>query len=150
MLHCQIQTAAENAPMKKNTFHKDIQGYSKKILLRCEKVQGKYHKKTLHTLRVNFKTLRALLRWQHAETEKLVTPFRSVYHVAGDIRNAGLLLDFIVAHKMQLPSCKRWITNERKKYRQAWRKIYDKKEIEKCVHQIKKSAIEYRQNDLFF
>jgi CHAD domain-containing protein len=141
---------AENAQMKKNTLYKDIYRYSKKILLCCNKVSGKYNKNTIHKLRVNFKTLRALLRWQHAESKKLVTPFRRIYHVAGDIRNADLVLDFIVSHKIHLPACKQWLTQEQKKYRHSWGKVYHRKETEEWVHMIKASAIEYRQNDIFF
>jgi len=144
------QRSEKNAFMKKDTLYKDIYGYSKEVLLCCKKVSPKYNKKNIHKLRVAFKTLRALLRWQHAENKQLVKPFRNLYHAAGDIRNADLAPGYIVSHKIHLPACKQWFIQEQKKYRRSWKEIYHKKETAEWMHGIKIAAIEHRQNDNFF
>lgn len=114
----------------------------------AEEICKASEKETIHNFRVSIKSLRALLRllnYQHPEYKvKLSKRLKTLYHIAGNIRDAQLQLEYIAMQQYDLPLYRAKLQQTIDEYTREWSKAYSKK----VFHNLEKRLLKNQYHPL--
>jgi CHAD domain-containing protein len=105
------------------------------ISVLAEMVGKNFDKESIHDFRVEVKRLRSFLRLlrMHSDESKLKMPkkFKRLYQVAGNIRDAQLEYEKLLAENIELPEYLAGLKNKIELNKEAWAELYSKKILRK-------------------
>jgi CHAD domain-containing protein len=136
--------------MKSAALYKCIYHHAKGIAGCCEKSAKHYDVETIHQLRVHFKQLRALLRWQYAGHKKLVQPLKKIYNTAGQVRTIDLVMEYMHQHKVRQPLLYNWLQQQHRRSLQQLRGSYKPHAFAGWLQKVKQLQLQYHPHTSFF
>jgi len=129
--------------------NKKICNLAEGLLRNAKQVSPRFDENIIHQLRTSFKKLRALLRWQN-NNKKILKPVKEIYDIAGEIRNAQIVLKNTIATKNELPEFFAWLDSSINHYKGEWGKIFQPKVLNTLLKKIKKVKVKEEFNRFFF
>ena len=109
--------------MKTNLDH-TINSYFDELKNYANKISPGFDIEHIHHFRTNTKKLRSILRLHGYNNKLLSRKFLKLYHIAGDLRNAQLLLYDLAEEAARLPLFFLWLATYIGNKQEAWNKHY--------------------------
>lgn len=124
------------------SYAKALAGYS-------QEVSPAFDEDIIHKLRVAFKKLRALLRWQRID-KRQYKAFKKLYRIAGEIRNIQLLIKMLKKQKNVPVAFKKWLFAELNTAEREWSVQYSGKTLRDLKKNLSKLTFRHKKNKSFF
>jgi CHAD domain-containing protein len=119
----------------KNTQH-HVGDYLHKLKESAGKISPKFNMEDIHHFRTTTKKMRSLLRLNGFENKRLPKKFLNLYHIAGELRNAQVLLVKLAKEGARLPGMFLWLATYIGKRERQWKKHRSAREMEQIDHTI--------------
>jgi hypothetical protein len=104
----------------KKKINKKVRSLRERLAKRAIHIRPCFDEDEIHSLRTDFKKLRALLRWQKISSQTL-KPFKKVYRVAGKLRNRQVVLKNINDNEAGANNFKTWLNTTILNYEKQWK-----------------------------
>ncbi|MDO9375423.1 MAG: CHAD domain-containing protein [Ferruginibacter sp.] len=121
--------------MKKMHDH-TIAGYVDELKNYANKTAPDFALEDIHHFRTNTKKLRSVLRLNGHDKKLLGHKFLKLYHIAGDLRNAQVMLAALAKKGDRLPGLSLWLSTYIGHQVQAWDKHYSDNIFIKAGHSV--------------
>ncbi len=113
------------------------------------KIQSAFDATKIHKLRIAFKKLRALLRWQKAD-KRIFNSYKKIYTLAGSLRNIQVAKKMIL-HEMDIPvAFKSWLSTEFFRLRKEWNNLDYEKQLRQLKNRLQKIELSSKKNARYF
>ena len=122
--------------MKTENAHDVIDGYLQDLKLYAGKISPKFNMEDVHQFRTTTKKLRSLLRLHGFEKKILPKNFLHLYHIAGELRNAQVLLVEFADHGTRLPGMYLWLATYIAGKQQQWKKHHPNRDVKQVKQKI--------------
>lgn len=107
----------------------------------------------IHSFRRITKKLRALLTWLTTGRQPLPKSFKRLYRLAGELRNAQVVLDHIDKDQQELAAFRNWLQLRLQDLTKEWEKVYDENIIRRLRMQLRshhyRTADEHKLKQFF-
>ncbi len=113
------------------------------------KIQSEFEAKKIHKLRIAFKKLRALLRWQKAD-KRIFNLYKKIYTLAGSLRNIQVAKTMILREKDIPLEFKYWLSTEFFRLRKEWNNLDYEKQLKQIKSRLQKIELSPKKNVRYF
>lgn len=139
--------------MKTEDKQDGIQSYLQELKECAGKISPKFNMEDIHHFRTTAKKLRSLLRLHGIENKRLPKKFLHLYHTAGDLRNAQVLLVKLTNEGARLPGMFLWLATYIAEKERQWKKhrpAHEVKQIDRTIPASDRVGLSIQQLRSFF
>src|SRR5688572_25930544 len=120
--------------MNTKDSHDTIEYYLQELKDCAGTISPKFKMEDIHHFRTTTKKLRSLLRLHGFDNKRLPKKFVHLYHIAGDLRNAQVLLVKLTKKGARLPGMFLWLATYIAKRERQWKKHRPAHEVKQIEH----------------